>query len=125
MFYLTHQGRRDKCVPRLSRRSQILKLMKAKKSYDTHLQLRHSILTTFWQLSRTFHLNHKVFEVCPVISLHENCTKSHVGEVRYLELSCNFENPVIRALIIRFRSILTSYRGMLSLGRSQHLHTII
>ncbi len=126
MFYLTHQGRQDKCVPRLSRRSQILKLMKAKKSYDTHLQLPHSILTTFWQLSRTFHHIQKAFEVFPVISLHEIWRKSHVGEVRYVVGSCNFVNLVILLGCRHSQSVLTSQRrDTTSLGQFQHLHNMI
>jgi hypothetical protein len=97
------------------------------KQRNPHLQLPHSFLTwTLWQLSRTIHPVDKPLEsskVCWVC--HEFWTKSHVGEVRYVVGKCDPDNPVIRVFIRHFRSILTSSRGTLKLGRSQHLHTII
>jgi hypothetical protein len=119
--------RNKNCLPCLSRRSQILKWMKAKKSSNPHLQLPHSFLTwTFWQLSRTIHPLDKLLESSKACCVcHEFSTKSHVGEVRYIVDNCDVDNPVIRDFIIGWRSILTSYRGTLTSGLSQHLHTII
>jgi hypothetical protein len=100
---------------------------KQRNHQNPHLQLPHSFLTwTLWQLSRTIHPFDKTLEsskVCWVC--HEVWTKSHVGEVRYIVANCDADNPVTRDIIIELRSILTSYRGTIRLGLSQHLHTII
>jgi len=123
------------CLPCLSRRNQIPKWMKAKKSSKpssavasfflnlnplTTLTYLSSLRQTFW-----------IVKACCV--RHEIWIKSQEGEVRYIVFNCDADDPVIRVQLVLWRCILISYRQCILtssrdlsfLGHSQHLHTII